>query len=700
MSHQREQLIIIKTPEEAIELIDYLADKELVAYDIEATGTTKRDEIIGFSVCAEADKAYYVILSAWNGTTLEALPNMKEVGAEIIASLKNKKLIMHNGVFDCMMTEAYFKISLIQSLYADTMILAHLLNENRKVGLKELGFEYFGETATDEQRPMKESIAKNGGMITKTNYELYKADAELIARYGAKDAILTYKLFEVLLIDLYEQGLEDFFFNDESMPLLRGPTYDLNTTGLAVDKTALISLKKTLEAECEEIKHFIAKEIEPHIKEKYPATKKTNVFKITSNAQLAWLLFGQLNQEFRVLTDAGKEVCKELGLRLPYSPSAKRQFIELCQSRVGQVYQMGAETSKGKIKPKKFREPWNYIAVDKRTLQTLSAKFKWVEKLLELKKKDKILNTYVLGIEERMQYGIISPSFLQHGTTSGRYASRNPNFQNLPRDDKRVKKLIISRPDKVFVGADQSQLEPRVFAFTSQDKRLMEAFNGTDDFYSVIGMEVYGKTDCIPKKDGSPDAFGIKYKKLRDMSKTIALATTYGATAHQLAPTTGKSIEDTQEDINSYFERFPGVKQMMLDSHEQAKRDGQVVNYFGRPRRMPDAKKIAKIYGKASHADLPYEVRNMLNLSVNHRIQSTGASIMNRAAIALWENLKAANIDAKIVCQVHDSLIVECFQQDAEAVALLLQDAMENTVTLPGIKFEAKPAIGKNLSEV
>jgi DNA polymerase-1 len=107
----------------------------------------------------------------------------------------------------------------------------------------------------------------------------------------------------------------------------------------------------------------------------------------------------------------------------------------------------------------------------------------------------KLLNTYIKGLGSKVQYGIIRPNFLQHGTTSGRYASRNPNFQNLPRDDERIKQCVTARPGKVFVSADQSQLEPRVFASYSQDKRLMDAFNGASDFYSVVGMEVYDKFD-------------------------------------------------------------------------------------------------------------------------------------------------------------------------------------------------------------
>ncbi len=688
------QLIVLDTPKSIKELQEYLKDKEFITYDCETTGLSKSDEVIGFSICAEEDKAYYVILAQWNAHR-KALDytNCKEASKALLTSIQGKSLVMHNATFDCMMAESFFKINLIDSLHTDTMVLAHLLDENRRVGLKELATSMFGDDSTLEQLEMKESVANNGGLLTKACYEMYKADGQLMGKYGAKDALLTYKLFMTLVPQLYEQNLDKFFYEDETMPLLKGSTYQLNTTGLQIDLNALMTLKKTLEAECAEAKAYIAQEIAIHIKDKYPALKKKNVFNIGSSSQLSWLLFGKLELEFGTLTKEGKNVCKHLLNKLPYKPSDKSLFIKECLAQKDSIYKPGA-------KPKKVKEPWGYIACDKKTLAKLAPRYKWIEKLLEYQRKTKILNTYVEGIEERTKYGVIHPSFLQHGTTSGRYSSRAPNFQNLPRDDKRIKACVVARPGKVFVGADYSQLEPRVFAYTSQDKRLMTAFNGTDDFYSVIGMGVYNKTDCTPKKEGSPDAFGIKYKKLRDLSKVIALASTYGATAHQLAPTTGKSIEDTQEDIDAYFEQFPGVAQMMLDSHEQAKRDGFVTNLFGRPRRIPEAKKINKIYGNKEHADLPYEARGLLNLAVNHRIQSTGASIVNRAAIKFNENCKLAGIDCRLVCQVHDSLIAECKEADADTVSLLLQDAMENTVTLEGIPLEAVPKIGYNLSEV
>ncbi len=697
------ELIVIDTTEGLNDLSSYLKDFEYVAFDTETTGVHRGAAVIGCSVCASEDRAYYFILAAWNAAEQRldtwGTPDYQSAAKGLIERLKGYKLIAHNAVFDCSQIDYNFKVRLIDSLHTDTMILAHLLDENRRVGLKELGTTLFGQDAFKEQQEMKASILANGGSITKTQYDLYKADAHLIARYGAKDAWLTYMLFTVLVPELYEQGLDKFFYEEESMPLLRGPTYDLNTIGLTVDQTALIVLKKTLQAECAAAKDFVYQEIDKHIKTKYPGTTKKNTFNIGASQQLSWLLFGVLNLEFGTLTDGGKKIAKSLNLKT-YTVGDKRNFIFTCQQQAGMITQPEAIVNGKKVRAKKLKEPWAYIACDKKTLTKLAPKYKWIERLLEYQSKTKLLTTYVKGIESRVQYGIIYASYLQHGTSSGRYASRNPNLQNLPRNDKRVKTCFVARPGKVFVGADQSQLEPRVFAYYSGDKRLLEAFNGTDDFYSVIGMETFDLYDCVPKKEGSPDAFGVKYKNYRDLAKVVALASTYGASAHQLAPTTGKSINDTQEVIDAYFEKFPGVKDFMKKQHKLAKESGRVTNLFGRPRRMPDAKKIIKLYGDMDHSEYPYEVRNILNLAVNHTIQSTGASIVNRAAIAFKEHCKAAGITAYVVSQVHDSLIAECDEADADNVAILLQNALETTVELEGIKFEAIPKIGKTLADV
>lgn len=747
-----EKLVIIRTTEELKQLVDVIEKATFLAYDTETVSTDYNTPIIGFSIAADTGIGYYVVLKSWileleqvaipcstckgKGTvweepTLEYDENaaetripggefycvdcntagivfterlggrlvdhgLKEACQPIIESLVGKQIIMQNAVFDCEKTQYNFGVELMSSVHTDTMLLAHLLDENRPVGLKQLAVAIFGEDEKKEQAEMKASVTKNGGVLNTTLYELYKADPELIAKYGAKDAILTMKIFYHLVPQLFEQGLDKFFYDDETMPLLRGPTYSMNTTGLKVDAEKLQTLKAQLQVEIAEAKAFIHTETAELVKERYPGTTKASTFNIGANQQLAWLLFEKMGEEFGTLTEGGRELCGALGIKKPYAPSDKRSFTHSVKLSLGQLYHV-----KGKPKASKVRAPWTYMTVGKETLGKLALKYKWCAKLLELKKNEKLLSTYVEGIQDRLQYGIIRPSFLQHGTTSGRYSSRYPNFQNLPRKDKRIKACIIPRLGNVFIGADQSQLEPRIFAYQSGDERLIAAFNAGNDFYSVAGIETFEKYECTPQKDGSPDAFGVKYPDLRDATKVIVLASTYGANGFQLAPMLKKKTDEAQAIIDLYFERFPKVKEYQLRCHEEATTTGRVVNLFGRPRRMPKAMDIPKLFGKTEHGELPYEYRNLLNLAVNHTVQSTGASVVNRCAIAADNAFQAKGwTEVKIVLQVHDSLVVEAPEALAKEAAAILQRAMEDTVKLEGVPFEAKPLIGKSLAEV
>lgn len=686
-----EKLLTIRTKEELNVLYDYLKNKDFIAVDTETTGVHYDAKVIGFSVAAEINIAFYVVLSYWDPSVkmLKDLIDSAEA-KKVFELLKTKNLIMHNSVFDCSKILHNFKVSLIDNVHTDTVELAHLLNENRKVGLKELGQFYFGDSAKLEQQEMKASVIKNGGKATNDSFEIYKADSELLAKYGAKDALLTLKLFYLMVEELEKQDLFDFFYNKESMPLMRTATWQLNTIGLKVDQEALQNLRGELETEILEAEAYIQNAIKPLIEEKY---KKG--FNLNAPQQLSWLLFEKLGNVFGTLTDSGRELCHVLDFKIPYNNKAKRDFVELCKNNLGLVY---GTSDTGR--PKKVQEFYKYTSVDDEVLESLSGRYTWVKRLLEYKKNTKILNTYVIGIQDRTQYGIIRPSFLQHGTTSGRYSSKNPNFQNLPKNNKKLKRCITARPGRVFIGADYSQLEPRVFASISKDQQMIDAFSKGKDFYAVVGMPIFDIQDASPFK-GQIDSFDIKYSKERDIAKQFALATAYGTTAFRQAQELDKSTAECQEIIDKYFENFPSVELMMLESHELVKKDGVVYSLYGRPRRIPEALKINDMYGMLNHNELPYNVRNMLNLSMNHRVQSSAASIVNRACIAFVNKIKELNIQfCHIVVQVHDEIVVECLEEDASTVAQLLKHAMENTTLLPGVALKADPKIGKTLADI
>lgn len=700
---------IVRTNKEVTELIAYLSDKDLIALDTETTGLDKEATIIGYSICCEENLAYYVITYYWDKDKQELVP-LETVGTapQVMQALAGKQIVGHNILFDVAQIKNNYGVDLIDHVFLDTMLAAHLTDENRRVGLKDLGAHYLGASAKNEQEVMKASIKANGGLLTKDKYELYKGDCNLIAEYGAQDAAMTFKLIDILVQELINENMVDFFF-EETMPLLRGPTKDLNTVRLQVDLEALAKLKKSLELETLQLHASINKEIAPFVKDNYPGTSKTNVFNIGSGPQLAWLLFEKLGNTFTKLSDAGQELCRALDMKLPYTAKAKEEFIAVVTRRKGAVWKEKTSVDKKTGNPKviqtKVRDYWNYLSTDKVALDHFANKYRWVAHLQEYKKAQHILTTYVKGIAEKTKYGTIQPNFKQHGTTSGRYSCASPNFQQLPREDKRVKACIVSRPGNVFVGADYSQLEPRCFASVSQDHSLMDCFSKGEDFYSVVGAPIFGVTNTSLFKD-HPDSFAKKHPELRDRAKVIALATPYGRTARQQASAMSISVEESQSLIDQYFGAYPKVELMMLKFHEEAKSKGYVESMFGRKRRIIDALQIRPMYGNSSHSELPYEARNLLNLAVNHPIQSAGASITNRAMIAFKrkcrENEKASMFWqlVKIVLQIHDEIIVECPEELSKEVSVLLKDCMENTTKLPGVVLHCEPKIGKNLGEL
>jgi DNA polymerase-1 len=159
--------------------------------------------------------------------------------------------------------------------------------------------------------------------------------------------------------------------------------------------------------------------------------------------------------------------------------------------------------------------------------------------------------------------------------------------------------------------------------------------------------------------------------------------------------------QECQDIIDRYFAAYPKVELMMLSKHELAKANGVVYSLYGRPRRIPEAKNIGKIYGQfTAHGDLEYAQRTLLNLGMNHSVQSSAASIVNRAMIEFNEVIKIAGLQqCWIVLQVHDSILAECRKEDAELVAQILQHSMEKTTLLPGVDLVAVPSITTNLAD-
>jgi DNA polymerase I-like protein with 3'-5' exonuclease and polymerase domains len=565
-------------------------------------------------------------------------------------------------------------------------------------------------------------VLKNGGKWNKSNKEMYKADLDVLYKYACADADMTLQLFKVLEPELKKQHLEDFFYNQEEMPLNK-VTLDMHGIGLQVDLDYYKNLQTELSKEVRELEVEIHAELKKSYPEMYEKLEEELLDKIVpikstgslfeemytlsgytavcnpktgkptftkkviesvledhpGNNLLKWRLNKLSTKKF---LEEEKDLVREARLNL-FKKQKNTEYVinVISNDQLGEILfnHLGEkaikQTEKGKNK------------VDESVLEAFGTKYKFVELVLQLRKASKLLSTYVEAALTQNVGGVIHPSWRQFGTTSGRYASREPNYQNLPRDDKRIKKGIVARPGKALVGADYSQLEPRCFAHCSNEKSLIDAYINGEDLYGTIAVDVF-KLDC------SPNEVKDKYPEKRQVCKVIALAVTYGAKEWKIAKILKTTVQKARKIIKDYFTTYPELEKFMLSCHGKVLSSGRVKNETGRIRHLED---IYSVKGKKDKSSQNL-YRSFLNLSVNFPIQSLAASIVNRAMIAMRRKFEEEGIDAHILMQVHDEIVAECNEEDSSKVADVMKDCMENTYTLK-VPLVAEPKIGKNLAE-
>jgi len=262
-------------------LIQHINEKEILAYDTETTSLNPRKgKIIGFSVSGEEGMGFYMPTMAWNNET-ESLEECQiegischKIARKLISMLVGKQLVMHNASFDCRYTDNFYKVDLLPSLWVDTALLVHTVKEEgafgygNPFGLKSIAImiqDKIGlnieEAANQEQLNLKASIKENGGAVTKDNFEIYKADINLLSEYAAADTDLTLRICNYFLQVLKEEGLEEFFFNDEVMPLYREVTVPMEIEGIALDIPLIETTREAIIADQDKYRQAVLEEL-------------------------------------------------------------------------------------------------------------------------------------------------------------------------------------------------------------------------------------------------------------------------------------------------------------------------------------------------------------------------------------------------------------------------------------------------------
>ena len=301
-----------------------------------------------------------------------------------------------------------------------------------------------------------------------------------------------------------------------------------------------------------------------------------------------------------------------------------------------------------------------------------------IELIEQTRELSKLKNTYVDTLPELVDKDSrLHTTFNQDSAPTGRLSSVNPNLQNIPvrsEAGKKIREAFVPAEGNVFVSADYSQFELRLAAVLADDKELIEDFNGDLDIHTKTASDVYG----IPLNEVT--------KNQRRDAKVINFGVLYGMSPHGLSAATGMDFTAAKKFIDQYFELRKPIRKFIDDTLEQASEEGYVETYFGRRRPTPDVNSsnfMVREAGKRAAANMP--------------IQGTEADLMKLAMIKVDEKIDGLGTQ---VLQIHDSILVECPEKNAEKIGEILKETMESIAPELPIKLKVDVSVGKNWGDV
>lgn len=616
---------------------------------------------------------------------------------------------------------------------------------------KELG-EDIEARANQEQIALKESIKRNGGTTTKDSFEIWKADLNILSEYAAADADLTLKIFWYFYKQLVAEDLVDFFFNTEVMPVYKEVTISMEEKGIALDIPLMENTRSEIEQDMLKYKKLVIDELLGKDKvrkwiidcatEEYPPSNKGTFAQalvkyynldlpkssktdkyILNKAIISGLADDVKIKPFLLTGDTSfldKQEIAKISLKLWKEDNEDGEYFNIqSKDQMGKIaFNVLGITPLSKTAKGKFQ-------FDDDMVEEISKKYTWAENLRIYNRFLKIKSTYIDRFLDSAEDGRFYPYFKQNGTVSGRYGS---DLQQLPKPKEEgeaseiityytnlVRAFFISDPGCVFIDTDYQSLEPRIFASITEDEGMWEIFKKGWDFYSTVAI----KTEKLVGI--SPDPKDPNYlKKLdpvkRNKAKSYSLGLAYGMGAYALAMTLGVPQKEGEKLEQGYLDGFPGLRRWRDSSREFVKANGFIKNKVGRIRHLPTVKEVynemgdklmdwrvrkelAYEFGKDAVTSLYRDYRNGLNNALNFQIQSYAASIVNRSALWINRKFKEQKISGMVVAQIHDQLICLVREEDAKKACPIVQDCMENTITLLGVKLEAEPSIAKNLKD-
>lgn len=522
-----------------------------------------------------------------------------------------KKLIAHNGKFD--LQGLYPKFGPL-TLWFDTMLASYCLDERPgNHGLKVLSVEKLGAPKYDDE--IRQYVPRGGNYADIPRPILYQ--------YNAMDVACTWDIFQ-LFVPKLERPFSEWPYPDREVKRLRDVHDFLVAAG---NQLMFLELNG--------------------VKIDYPY-----------NAELSTEYLSELETLEEQIVEAVREVTKD---DRDFNPRSPKQIMALFE-----VVRVKADST------------------DKDTLEALLDRWSvtWPEAaftqflrlLLLHRRRQKLYGTFIKGIRRRAYRGRVYTTYMLHGSTSGRLASRNPNLQNIVRDKRIRRQFVASREDRVLVQADYKQAEGRVMTYLARDEYLRSIFSDPDqDLFNTLGCQLY-----------RVDASQLD-KENRIRVKAFFYGLSYGREAYSIAAEYGFSLSDTQRRLAEFRSLIPGIVAWQDDIKRQVVKKGRLITPFGRRRRFPLITDLNK--------------REVFNEALSFLPQSTASDICLTALVRLRPLLRGIGW---IRLTIHDALVAETSRENVEEVSHLLrttmiQSALEFTDYVP---FDVDVSIGDSWGDL
>lgn len=445
------------------------------------------------SICTESPNAIPKEGQNVNSELMQCVSDeFKSRALELLNLLKDYRLLMHNATFDVVIVRNNFDIDYVNSIHCDTMLLKHTIDCDKPHGLKDCGVKYFGEDSKDEQEELGGSVIRNGGKWTARDKWVWFGDIYYVGKYAIKDTILTLKLYNHLDPELDKLDLRKFFYEDEVIPLLKYGTIPMKSSGFKIDVNHFKRAKLRIQAEVEEIDRQLRSEVSDvtgpmeqiHLDKEFPPTPnrsfaqylileaglplpinaKTGKFSTAKRIIDAWSI-NQLKKanedQIKVIWYITGEVDKVpdyLIKKTQYSLwedkkdrplvnfGSAKQFEYIVNKKWGikstEKTKSGDPSFTAKVIESitlaRMQEIDNLTEIqaaerfsEYMECEELPKEADWFIKYLRKKKLEKLISSFIDGILDKQINGKIHTDLLAHGTTSGRYSSKNPNCLSL-----------------------------------------------------------------------------------------------------------------------------------------------------------------------------------------------------------------------------------------------------------------------------